>query len=141
MDGHTEAVFASTDQPVSLESARSALAGYDGGLKSANLPSAPVRSILVRNEPDRPQPRLDRNADDGMATVVGRLRQDPALNNGIKYVLVSHNTKMGAAKGAVPTRRATCPPRQDWLTFGRTSPESTPSTLIETTHQSALASS
>ena len=101
MDGHTEAVFASTDQPASLESARSALAGYDGGLKSANLPSAPAHSILVRNEPDRPQPRLDRNADDGMATVVGRLRQDPALNNGIKYVLVSHNTKMGAAKGAV----------------------------------------
>jgi aspartate-semialdehyde dehydrogenase len=36
-----------------------------------------------------------------MATVVGRLRQDPALPNGIKYMLVSHNTRMGAAKGAI----------------------------------------
>ena len=101
MDGHTEAVFASTDRPISIEDARSALAEFDGGLGSANLPSAPGRSILVRDEPDRPQPRLDRNADNGMATVVGRLRQDLALENGIKYVLVSHNTKMGAANGAV----------------------------------------
>jgi aspartate-semialdehyde dehydrogenase len=36
-----------------------------------------------------------------MATVVGRIRNDPALSNGVKYVLLSHNTKMGAAKGAV----------------------------------------
>ena len=101
MDGHTEAVFASANEPVSIEAARRALAEFDGGLSSANLPSAPGRSILVRDEPDRPQPRLDRNADNGMATVVGRLRQDLALQNGIKYVLVSHNTKMGAASGAV----------------------------------------
>lgn len=101
MDGHTEAVFASTAEPVTIEDARRALAEFDGGLSAANLPSAPNRSILVRDEPDRPQPRLDRNADNGMATVVGRLRQDLALENGIKYVLVSHNTKMGAANGAV----------------------------------------
>jgi aspartate-semialdehyde dehydrogenase len=36
-----------------------------------------------------------------MAVVVGRVRKDPALENGVKYVLVSHNTKLGAAKGAV----------------------------------------
>ena len=101
MDGHTEAVFASTDQPATIADARQALAEFDGGWSSSNLPSAPSRSILVRDEPDRPQPRLDRNADNGMATVVGRLRQDLALDNGIKYVLVSHNTKMGAANGAV----------------------------------------
>ena len=101
MDGHTEAVFASTDQPATIADARQALDEFDGGWSSSNLPSAPSRSILVRDEPDRPQPRLDRNADNGMATVVGRLRQDLALDNGIKYVLVSHNTKMGAANGAV----------------------------------------
>jgi aspartate-semialdehyde dehydrogenase len=44
---------------------------------------------------------LDRDAEDGMATSVGRLRKDHALEHAIKYVLVSHNTKMGAAKGAV----------------------------------------
>ena len=51
--------------------------------------------------PDRPQPRLDRDTHGGMATTVGRLREDAVLENGVKLVLVSHNTKMGAAKGAV----------------------------------------
>ena len=46
---------------------------------------------------------LDRDAEDGMATSVGRLRPDHTLDNAVKYVLVSHNTKMGAAKGAVLT--------------------------------------
>jgi len=67
----------------------------------ASLPSAPEYPIIVLDDPFRPQPRLDRNTDDGMATVVGRIRRDTVLENGIKYLLVSHNTKMGAAKGAV----------------------------------------
>jgi aspartate-semialdehyde dehydrogenase len=57
--------------------------------------------IVVTDDPYRPQPRWDRLTEDGMATVVGRLRTDGALDNGVKYVLLSHNTKMGAAKGAV----------------------------------------
>jgi aspartate-semialdehyde dehydrogenase len=57
--------------------------------------------IDVSEDPFRPQPRLDRDREGGMLTSVGRVRADPALPNGIKYVLVSHNTKMGAAKGAV----------------------------------------
>ena len=56
--------------------------------------------IIVHDDPFRPQPRLDRDAEGGMATSVGRLRVDDA---GLRYVLVSHNTKMGAAKGAVLT--------------------------------------
>ncbi len=67
----------------------------------ASLPSAPKQMIVVHDDPFRPQPRLDRDTDNGMATVVGRVRKDAALENGIKYVLVSHNTKMGAARGAV----------------------------------------
>ena len=59
------------------------------------------RWIEVLDDPFRPQPRLDRDTHGGMATTVGRLREDAVLENGIKYVLVSHNTKMGAAKGAV----------------------------------------
>jgi aspartate-semialdehyde dehydrogenase len=57
----------------------------------------------VNMDPFRPQPRLDRNAENGMSTTIGRIRKDPALENGIKYVLVSHNTKMGAARGATLT--------------------------------------
>ena len=56
---------------------------------------------MVHDDPFRPQVRLDRDNEDGMATTVGRLREDGALPNGVKYVLVSHNTKMGAAKGAI----------------------------------------
>jgi aspartate-semialdehyde dehydrogenase len=69
--------------------------------KGVSLPSAPQQMIVVRTDPFRPQPRLDRDTDNGMATVAGRIRKDTALQNGIKYVLVSHNTKMGAARGAV----------------------------------------
>ena len=56
--------------------------------------------------PDRPQPRLDRDTHGGMATTVGRLREEPVLENGVKLVLVSHNTKMGAAQGRGARRRA-----------------------------------
>jgi aspartate-semialdehyde dehydrogenase len=74
---------------------------YGADLAAMQLPSAPKQMILVHDDPYRPQPRLDRDNDGGMATTVGRLRADEAIENGIKYVLVSHNTKMGAAKGAV----------------------------------------
>jgi aspartate-semialdehyde dehydrogenase len=57
----------------------------------------------VHDDPFRPQPRLGRDTEGGMTTSVGRIRDDHALDNGIKYVLVSHNTRMGAAKGAVLT--------------------------------------
>ncbi|HEX7784891.1 MAG TPA: Asd/ArgC dimerization domain-containing protein [Methylomirabilota bacterium] len=76
---------------------------FDGGLGAHDLPSAPRRLITVHHDPFRPQPRLDRDADGGMTTSVGRIRSDPALEHGVRYVLVSHNTKMGAAKGAVLT--------------------------------------
>ena len=98
-EGHTESVFVSTERACEPEDAAAAMREY-AGLKGPRLPSAPQQMIVVRTDPFRPQPRLDRDTDDGMATVVGRIRKDTALENGIKYVLVSHNTKMGAAKGA-----------------------------------------
>jgi len=101
MDGHTEAVFLSLEQAASVEDVRGAMEDYAKVLNKAGLPSAPQHMIVVQDDPFRPQPRLDRATEDGMATVVGRLREDAALDNGVKYVLLSHNTKMGAAKGAV----------------------------------------
>lgn len=98
-DGHTESVFVSTERPCSVEEAKAAWADYCWGLDG--LPSAPPRMIVVHDDPFRPQPRLDRDTHGGMATVVGRVRPDPVLPNGLKYVLLSHNTKMGAARGAV----------------------------------------
>jgi aspartate-semialdehyde dehydrogenase len=65
------------------------------------LPTAPKDFIVVHDDPTRPQPRIDREINDGMTTVVGRLRHDTVFSNGLKYVLLSHNEKMGSAKGAV----------------------------------------
>ena len=101
LEGHTESVFASTRQSCDVASAVKAMREYGGGSGLAGLPSAPQHMILVNEDPFRPQPRLDRDNEGGMATTVGRVREDSVLENGIKYVLVSHNTKMGAARGAV----------------------------------------
>src|SRR5437773_1535206 len=79
-----------------------------GDYAGLGLPSAPAHPILVHDDPFRPQPRLDRDAEGGMATSVGRLRAEPALRNGLKYVALSHNTRMGAAQGAVLTAEHLC---------------------------------
>ena len=100
-EGHTESVFASTQKACEVEDIARAMREFVGSSEETDLPLAPKHMIIVHEDPFRPQPRLDRDAEDGMATVVGRIRKDVALENGIKYLLVSHNTKMGAAKGAV----------------------------------------
>jgi len=101
IEGHTEAVVVSTERPCTPAEAKAAMEEYGTELAALSLPSAPRQLIVVHDDPYRPQPRLDRDIDGGMATSVGRLRPDEVLENGLKYVLVSHNTKMGAAKGAV----------------------------------------
>jgi len=101
LEGHTEAVFVSLRRPASLEEVKEAFRTFAQNRPEMRLPSAPQHMITLREDPFRPQPRLDRDTEEGMSTVVGRLREDSVLPNGIKYVLVSHNTKMGAAKGAV----------------------------------------
>jgi aspartate-semialdehyde dehydrogenase len=100
-EGHTESVFVSTQKACEANDVVKVMREYGGLANETELPSAPEHMIIVRDDPFRPQPRLDRDTEDGMATVVGRVRKDNVLKNGIKYLLVSHNTKMGAAKGAV----------------------------------------
>ena len=100
-EGHTESVFVSTEKACEVNDVATAMRGYSGSANEVDLPSAPQHMIIVHEDPFRPQPRLDRDAGDGMATVIGRIRKDNVLKNGIKYLLVSHNTKMGAAKGAL----------------------------------------
>ena len=63
------------------------------------LPSAPQPAIVIRDEPNRPQPKLDRNAGAGMATSVGRLRPCEALD--MRFIALAHNTIRGAAGGSV----------------------------------------
>ena len=63
------------------------------------LPSAPRPAITYREEPNRPQPRKDRNVGQGMAITVGRLRECPVMD--VRFVALSHNTIRGAAGGAI----------------------------------------
>ena len=63
------------------------------------LPSAPTNPIIYQSQNDRPQPRLDRNAGNGMSVTVGRLRECPLLH--YRFVALSHNTIRGAAGGGI----------------------------------------
>ena len=85
--------------PPGIEEAAQALESYTAPQASRDLPSAPNPVILVRQEAERPQPRLDRMTGNGMTTVVGRLRPDPLLH--LKMVVLSHNTIRGAAGGSI----------------------------------------
>ena len=73
--------------------------GFEGEPQKLNLPSAPKPAIIWRPEPDRPQPRKDRDAGNGMAVSVGRLRECAVLD--YRFVALSHNTVRGAAGGAI----------------------------------------
>jgi aspartate-semialdehyde dehydrogenase len=101
MEGHIEAVFASFARKPTIEEVKATFRECRNEARELKLPSAPEEWIHVHEDPFRPQPRLDRNRGNGMTTTVGRIREDKVLKNGIKYMLVSHNTKMGAAAGAV----------------------------------------
>ncbi|MGQ9514926.1 MAG: aspartate-semialdehyde dehydrogenase [Thermoproteota archaeon] len=100
-EGHTEAVYVSTRKGCEVEDVKEAFRRFNENCARSKLPSSPNEMIVVAEDPFRPQPKLDRDNYGGMATTVGRLRKDEVLERGIKYVLVSHNTKIGASKGAV----------------------------------------
>jgi aspartate-semialdehyde dehydrogenase len=100
LEGHTESVFVGLKKKASVDEARRAMEEFGREFVEMGLYSSPKHLITVSSDPYRPQPRLDRDNEDGMTTTVGRLREDPVLG-GVKYVLVSHNTRMGAAKGGL----------------------------------------
>ena len=87
------------NQTASPEQVIRVFRNYQAPEVSRDLPSAPNPVIIVRDGADRPQPRLDRMAGKGMATVVGRVRPDPIFD--IKFVVLSHNTIRGAAGGSI----------------------------------------
>ena len=101
IDGHTESVFVETSEPIDPISAKKSYREYSKNISVAGLPSAPPDYYIVHDDPTRPQPRIDRELNNGMTTSIGRLEEEPLFEHGIKYVLFSHNKKMGSAKGAV----------------------------------------
>ena len=98
-DGHTAAVFVNFENKPSKQDILKAWAEYRGVPQELELPSAPKQFIHYFEEDDRPQAKLDRMTENGMAVCAGRLREDNVFD--YKFVGLSHNTLRGAAGGAV----------------------------------------
>lgn len=98
-DGHTAAVFVSFENKPSKEEILKLWADFKGVPQELELPSAPKQFIHYFEENDRPQAKLDRNLEGGMAVSTGRLREDTQYD--YKFVSLSHNTLRGAAGGGV----------------------------------------
>jgi aspartate-semialdehyde dehydrogenase len=99
IDGHLVCASVEFEREVDASEVERALADFRAPDPVPDLPGAPARPIVVRREPDRPQPRRDRDEGRGMTAVVGRVRPCPLL--GIKFVVLSHNTIRGAAGGSI----------------------------------------
>jgi aspartate-semialdehyde dehydrogenase len=99
LDGHTESVSVQLRAPATLEEITDALRNYRSLPQQLRLPSAPEHPIVLQEEPDRPQPRLDVYREKGMATIVGRVRPCSILD--WKFVILGHNTLRGAAGAAI----------------------------------------
>ena len=98
-DGHTVCLSIKFKKKPGLEELKMALSSFRGEPQRLKLPLAPDPLIIVREEEDRPQPRLDRNEGKGMAVVVGRIR--PCAIFDYKMAVLSHNTIRGAAGAAI----------------------------------------
>jgi len=99
IDGHLECVSVSLKKIASLHEVREALRDFEVSSEIAQLPSALRNPVVVLDDQDRPQPRRDVNAGNGMAAVVGRVRECPLLD--VKLTLLSHNLVRGAAGAAL----------------------------------------
>ncbi len=105
-DGHSAAVFVTFEKPATMDEIISRWENYKGAAQELDLPSAPKQFLHYFKENDRPQIKSERNAENGMAVSIGRLREDTQYT--IKFVCMSHNTLRGAAGGAVLMAELLC---------------------------------
>jgi aspartate-semialdehyde dehydrogenase len=105
-NGHTAAVFVTFKNKPTMEQMKELWASYKGRAQELELPTAPKQFLHYFEEPDRPQAKLDRELEGGMAVSVGRLRPDTQYD--YKFVSLSHNTLRGAAGGGVLLAELLC---------------------------------
>ena len=105
-NGHMAAVFMRLRNKPTMDEIKARWAGFQGRAQELELPSAPKQFLHYFEEPDRPQTRLDRMSEGGMAVSIGRLRPDTQYD--YKFVCLSHNTLRGAAGGAVLLAELLC---------------------------------
>ncbi len=98
-DGHTASIRVKLGEPASLDQIGEALSSFTSLPQQLRLHSAPDKPLIVRDEVDRPQPRLDRDAGCGMSITVGRITSDNVLD--YRIVALGHNTIRGAAGAAI----------------------------------------
>ncbi len=98
-EGHLESVSVKLGKDSSIEELKKSMRNFQGVPQKLDLPTAPENPIIVMEESNRPQPKLDRNKEDSMAVVVGRLREDSILD--YKFTVLGHNTIRGAAGASV----------------------------------------
>jgi aspartate-semialdehyde dehydrogenase len=98
-DGHMAAVRVRLSRRAELIDLRETFASFSSLPQEMRLHSAPARPIVLRDEVDRPQPRLDRDAGNGMSITIGRLKEDAVMD--YRFVVLSHNTIRGAAGAAI----------------------------------------
>ena len=101
IDGHTESVFVETNKDIDPDKAKELYSESNKNISVAGLPSAPEEYYAFHEDPTRPQPRIERDVGGGMTTTIGRVEKEELFDHGLKYMLFSHNKKMGSAKGAV----------------------------------------
>lgn len=96
--GHMECVSVKLAERVSPDDLISSFERFSP-LKNMALPSAPKRPVVYLHGENRPQPKLDVNTENGMASVAGRLRKCNILD--YKFVILGHNLIRGAAGAAI----------------------------------------
>jgi aspartate-semialdehyde dehydrogenase len=99
VDGHTMTVSVDLGGRPPVADVVASMRQFRGRPQELGLPSAPAQPIIVRNEDNRPQPRLDADLGDGMTVSVGRVRECPVFTH--KFVALGHNTVRGAAGAAI----------------------------------------
>jgi aspartate-semialdehyde dehydrogenase len=99
IDGHTITVSVSFEHKPTIDAIKDAMRTFSGKPREMWLPSAPQPPLVVTEEPNRPQPRLDADLGGGMAITIGRVRECPVMH--AKFVALGHNTIRGAAGAAI----------------------------------------
>lgn len=99
LHGHLEAVSVELARAASVAEAKAAMTAFRAPEVARGLPSGPAQPVVVVDDDDRPQPRLDRDRADGMAVTVGRVRPCPVHT--LRFVVLSHNLERGAAGAAM----------------------------------------
>lgn len=101
LNGHTICMFVETKKPVTPDEAKQVFTNFRGAAQELGLPRAPEQPIVVLEEEDRPQPRLDRHQGNGMSISVGRIRKEPVFKNGIKWVVCGDNLVRGTSGNVI----------------------------------------